>query len=1006
MKLNFSKKSYYFLIFITFILVVASFVNVYFNRDCFSYKPFENGPELSSPIFSKVVDNGDQYYIDKGNHRIIGINREGKCKWTYTNTDASYKELVQAPDGRIFVTNYHYVNDAAISNISIDEFSASGKSLGSIYSASYSVNHLFDKTSQIMDLQFFDDALTFVTRTDDKLLLYSINLKENNKSQLKASVSWDDEKEHAIKYCYDHDKEIFYAITALGNVYKIATNVNDAKLLSYSKESGFNIPYSMTLMDGHPVISDIGSRTVKFYDGEIFKTIAIMKKSDDFFTDPALYYSITSASQNEVTLTSSYGISLLNVNTEILTTINTDFPFSSKEHARIISTWFCGLLLILFGFGLIIVFAIYYYKKVGFTDFTYNFMMIVIVVAISALIIANYTNITYKAYQDNSIDKISSIGNLIAKNISPEDVKNIDSLEDFNSQSYKNIVNFLNNNSSNSDNPVLFVDESGLTKKDNAWDADIYFGINKFFNERLYFILAMPEEAGSIYPLEISDKDSIDLLIQKNTLVYPDYVGYFGSYCLVQVPIISNNEVIGTVEVGFNKEHFIKEMRVKQTEIIISIAVVLLLSLLFLKEIIFFIKMFFSKRSLAPGQLIDSGCVRTQMFLGQTAYSISIVCGPLFAMQLYSETFGIPKEIAVAISYSATLLFVGIFAFVSGNLAKKIPLHRLLAISAILAIAGELTAATSTTFLQFLIARSLFGAGVGMILNVLDTMVAMQPDEERVTQGFTMSSAGGQAGIIFGVGMGATVMAYFGYRGVYVVSAIILIILFCTSILFYNKNNVPVTTDLVEDNAGMSFFSFVRNKKVIGYVFFLAVPYFLCLGFIDYFLPLAGNGYGLSEQSISYIVIAFGLISICLGPFLTKKLLSIFNSYIVLIISTVVVSSAIIYYGLNQSVFGLVISCVAFAFADSFFQSVQNIYLTQLPESIKYGQGSTLAFSNIVIGIAGMGQSYIFAFAMIFGIKKVFLIIGVSFLALTVLFLMFNLDKKDCNKNENFLDDV
>ena len=112
-------------------------------------------------------------------------------------------------------------------------------------------------------------------------------------------------------------------------------------------------------------------------------------------------------------------------------------------------------------------------------------------------------------------------------------------------------------------------------------------------------------------------------------------------------------------------------------------------------------------------------------------------------------------------------------------------------------------------------------------------------------------------------------------------------------------------------------------------------------------------------------------------------------------ISTVVVSSAIIYYGLNQSIVGLVISSLAFAFADSFFQSVQNIYVTQLPESIRYGQGSTLAFSNIVIGIAQTGQSYIFAFAMIFGIKNAFLIIGIGFLVLTVLFLIVNLEKKE-----------
>ena len=33
-----------------------------------------------------------------------------------------------------------------------------------------------------MDLQYFDDTLSFVTKTDDKIILNSINLKEGNKS--------------------------------------------------------------------------------------------------------------------------------------------------------------------------------------------------------------------------------------------------------------------------------------------------------------------------------------------------------------------------------------------------------------------------------------------------------------------------------------------------------------------------------------------------------------------------------------------------------------------------------------------------------------------------------------------------------------------------------------------------------------------------------------------------------------------------------------------------------
>lgn len=994
MKLDFSKKSDYFFVLFIGLLVAAAGVYTYFNPDGFSYSPFKNGPELSSPVYSIAADSGEQYFIDQGNFRIVAVDQEGKCSWTYINTDAGYKEIALAPDGGIFVTNYQFVNEAAISGISIDAFSASGDPLGSVYSVSYPVEHVFDRTSQIMDLRVMDDTLFFVTRTDDEIILYSLGLDAGHQPMVKTSVPWDDREEHAIKYSYDHDRDIFYVITAIGNIYESAAD-GQARLLPYPKGDGLSIPFAMTIAGDLLAVTDIGTRTVLTYDGHEFSTAAVMKSSDDFFADPALYYSIASAGGDKVTLTSGWDVRLLDVGKGETVPVHTDIRFSPWEQARIIFTWLSGLILLLAAGALIVAFAINYYKKSDVSDFAYNFMMIVIVIAVSALIIANYTTITYNAYQDSAVEKISSIGSLIAENISPEDVRNINSMDDYSSQSYRDMTSFLNNNFGISGNAVYTVGEEGLTQKDTGWHENIYIGINRIIDGRLYFAAAMPEEAGALYPLDVAESDGINLLLQKNTLIYPDYEGYFGSYCLILVPIITDDgEVVGTVEVGFNKNDFMKEMRTKQQEIIFAVAVVLILCLLLLKEIFFFIKSLFSKRSLAQGELIHAGSVRTPMFLGLTAYSISIVCGPLFAMQLYDETFGFSKEIAVAIAYSATLLFVGIFAFVSGSLVKKVSIHRLIAASSVIAIAGELTASGAAGLMQFIIGRCIFGAGAGMILNALDTMVAMQPDEERVTHGFAMSSAGAQAGRIFGVGIGAAVMLNFGYRGVYIVSAVVLSLLFITTLLLYNRHNLPSAANLAEENAGMSFLSFVKNRRVIGYALLIAVPYFLCLGFIDYFLPLQGQGYGLSEQEISYIVIAFGLIAIFFGPYLTKKLMSMFPSYVVLIISTAVVSAAILYYGLDQSVFGLVLACVAFAFADSFFQSVQNIYLTQLPESIRYGQGSTLAFSNVVIGVAQMGQSYLFALAIIFGVRNAMIFIGGGFFLLTALFLLVNLVKK------------
>ena len=990
-----SKRSRYLIVILSIVFIFSS-IYIYSNRDCFTYSPFDKGPQISSPGYYKALDNGEQYYIDRGNTRIMGLNDEGECKWTYTDIEASYKELTKDLEGNVFATNYNYFNEGSVSSISIDEFSDSGKFLGSVYSVSYDVKNVFDMTSQILDLQFIDEKLFFVTRTDDKILLYSVNLKENNSLHLEDSVSWDDKKEHAIKYCYDYEKEKFYLITGLGNIYSIEKNMNEARLLPYEKEADFNIPYSMAIVDGKLLVSDIGARTVNLYDGQNFKTIATMVKNEDFFADPSIYYSIASHGDKELTLVSGYDAYNLNIDTKILTPINTEVKFNSVEHIRIMLTWVCGLFVILLGIFTVILLATIYYRKVGFVDFTYNFMVVIIIIVISTLIIVRYTNVLYNNHEESTINRISSIGSLIAKNIPIDDVVNIDSVEDYNSESYYNIMEFLNSNLSHLEEGVLFVDEEGLSEKDNPWNDDFYLGINRFFDGRMYFILSTPEELGAIYPLDNTEKDMFGLIEENNIIVLPEYVGYFGTYSLVQVPILSDlGEVVGSVEVGFNQNSFIKDIRAKQIKIIISLCVILLTLVLGLKELFFGIKMFFAKKALKAKELIDSGSVRTPMFLAFVAFYTSIVCGPLFAMELYSDTLNISKEIGVAISYSSTFVTLSIFSFVAASLVNKIPLHKLLALGAIIAFAGEVMAANSGGLLQFIIARSLFGAGAGLILNSLETIIAIQPDKELVTRGFNMGNVATNSAVIVGIALGATVATSFGYRGVYVASAVVLLILLITSIAFYNKNNIPNPKDFVEEVSDSSFSSFIKNKRVIAYVFFLAIPYFLCLGFIDFFLPLEGNNLGLSVESISYILIAIGLISIYLGPLMTDKLLHLFDSYIVLNISATIISLSIIYYAFNQYVLGLVFACIAIGFADSFFQSVQNIYFTQLPESIRYGQGKTLAISNVTIGVAQLGQAYVFAFAIMYSIKTTFLIMGGAFIVLTILFLLFNLGKKE-----------
>jgi predicted MFS family arabinose efflux permease len=422
--------------------------------------------------------------------------------------------------------------------------------------------------------------------------------------------------------------------------------------------------------------------------------------------------------------------------------------------------------------------------------------------------------------------------------------------------------------------------------------------------------------------------------------------------------------------------------------------------LLLLKEIAFAAEVFKKRAPKAEKRAADVDAVRPLMFLLYFLEYFALVVTPLFARSLYTETLGIPMEVGVAIAYSAASFFFAAAAAGGGRAGERIGLFPLLLLGTALLFAGELMAAVSGNLWMFVVAKALVGTGIGLVQNCADVIAAAPKDPREAERGFSMSNVGYNAGTNCGLVIGTAVGLLWGYRSVYLASALVAVLMLAYILLIYGKTGLPETGEARRAAGGAprdvkrGFLRFVLSPRVLGFFLLILFPYMLCNAFIFYFLPLTGAAYGMGEENISRVIFGYGMISIYLGPVLTRRLLDVFRERTALAAGGFLIAAALLIYALAPSLTVLLMSTAVFALADSFAFTVQSLYFSRLPETEAYGSSAALGVNNVASGLAQSLSSYCFAAAMVLGIRMGLGVAGLGMSVLLMLFFMMNHDEK------------
>lgn len=981
--------------------VVALCVFVGMNTGFADKAPWDSDLEGTNFSFAAQGEGGAFYAVDNGGVRMIAFDADGRHLWDVNLGNTTIRRIAPGPDGGVFISTFRFAQDNRVEYAGIDEYDKNGRRKRTVYSAAYEGDDMPMYSSGFLGLRCADGWLYYVEKEATGLTLYRLSATREDAvpEQLRRFPLVGAEGRVLAAACDPLTQDVYF-VDKLGGVWLAAEDAAH-RALAYPEppeEPAFSIPYSVALTGDGLYVSDIGTRELYALGAEGARLAADLGNGVPIEESPMLYYQIDAAAGGGVVLCSRYDILLLDGGE--IAELPVSFAFSAGMRVLLWCWW--GSIAVIAA-ALIAVIALLLrraYNRVGLEKMLSSVMLIAVVAVVTVIAMTQYSGGMDATISEMTMDNLSGQSLLTAARIDGDLLRGISTLADYDTPAYRALRESLAPVAGNDVRDVLYDTKTETFDDHEAdWDAGVYRMVLRVIDGRVCYIYSSEDQWGALYPMDYPYEDTeFQIAYEQDAQVaFSNILDYTGEYTYTITPIHdSDGEVVGVLEMGIDRRAFREETNALLRDIALNVVVVVLVVVLLMNEVTFFGRVVSKRVPRGKKELLDVDAVRPLVFLIYLLDCFGLIISPFFAQQLYTETLGIPMEVGVALAYSVTFLFLGVAALVGGRLSEKVGLYPLVLAGTGLLLVGELLAAASASLLMFVGAKAVVGLGAGLLLNAADTFVAMHPKSEDVERGFSMSNVALNSGTNCGIIIGTAIGAAFGYPMVFLAASGIAVVMLLYILLIFRKNCLPdVRRDHVARRHGMSFVKFIFSRRVFSYFVFMIFPYLVLNAFIYYFLPLEGGKNGMSEELISQIVFAYGMVSIYVGPMLTGFLLGRFKARATLVIGGALLVGALLLYAFLPSISILMVSVILFALADSFSFPAQNIYFAQLPEAQRYGSGAALGVNNVVSGLASTASSYCFAAAMIVGTQFGLIALGVLVAGFFLMFILTSAAKKE-----------
>ena len=450
---------------------------------------------------------------------------------------------------------------------------------------------------------------------------------------------------------------------------------------------------------------------------------------------------------------------------------------------------------------------------------------------------------------------------------------------------------------------------------------------------------------------------------------------------------IAEGRVVGTISK--------QAIAAKIHEVLLDSATVLVISLLFLVEMLVLLIPFIERQIRGDeSAAVHYQTMRPAAFLFLFGVDLCISFLPLYMETLYTPIPGLSKEIVIGLPISARMLFTGISMLAAGTWCDRRGWHEPFVSGLVLAGIGFIYAWLAPNALHFVASQALFGLGYGTSLMASQGFIIACTDETNRARGLAQLWAGVYAGSICGGAAGAMLAERIGYGPIFFVGAIILFLIVPYMLVFMrgaigkpqhgkSEHDQPVVTT-------RQVLGFVSDRNILSLILFSSLPAAIALvGFLNYFIPIYLNRIGTTQSNIGRVLMVYGICLIYVAPLISQHIDAWLSRKPFIVTSGVLGGLAILVFSFLEGVWGITLAVLLLGLSSSFGFASQSAYVLRLSVTQELGKGRALSIYSSTNRLGQVLGPITFGWLMVAtGVNQGVSYFGLAYLVLTVLFLL------------------
>jgi predicted MFS family arabinose efflux permease len=263
--------------------------------------------------------------------------------------------------------------------------------------------------------------------------------------------------------------------------------------------------------------------------------------------------------------------------------------------------------------------------------------------------------------------------------------------------------------------------------------------------------------------------------------------------------------------------------------------------------------------------------------------------------------------------------------------------------------------------------------------------------------------AGIYAGSICGTAAGAMLAERIGYRPVFMLSAVTLLVTLGYTVMAMHRafkpskpnNSVTESSQTTSPVTARHYWQFLRDRQVLGLIFLSSLPSAIAvIGLLNYFGPVYLDREGFSQSIIGSVLIVYSLCMVYLGPFVSKYIDASDNKRLFVFMGCVLGGCAFLSFYFLTALVATVIAVFLLGLSSCLVLASQTTYALTLDVTQQLGQGRAIGIFRASSRIGQMLGPLLFGWLMATAdIHQGLTYFGLAYMATAVLFILLTQER-------------